>query len=105
LGATAAHAQSSTYVDGYYRADGTYVPGHYRTTPNRTTLDNYGTNPNTNPNTGEPGTRRTRESTESGYSMPSRSTQTPAYQTQTLYTGPRGGTFYINDAGNEVYVK
>ncbi len=61
--------------------------------------------PNTNPYTGEKGTRRTREATASGYSTPTRSTQAPAYETQTLSTGARGGTYYLNDAGSKVYVK
>ena len=104
-GTTAAHAQTSTYVEGHFKADGTYVPAHNRTTPNRTTLDNYSTNPNANPYTNQTGTTRTRESTQTGYSQPSRSTQAPAYQTQTLYSGPRGGTYYYNAAGNKVYVK
>ena len=102
---TTSAVSAQTYVRPYTTPTGTYVPGHQRTAPNQTTLDNYSTNPNTNPYTGETGTRRTRESVETGYSTPSRSSAAPAYQTRALYEGPRGGTYYYNDAGNKVYVK
>ena len=35
-------AFSQTYVNGYYRSDGTYVRGHYRSAPNNTKTDNLG---------------------------------------------------------------
>ena len=53
-----------TYVNGYYRSNGTYVSGHYRSCPNPTTGDNWTTKGNYNPYTGEPGYR-------SPYSTPS----------------------------------
>ena len=53
----ASAAFGDTWVDGYYRADGTYVPGHYRTTPNGTAADNYSSKGNVNPYTGQPGTK------------------------------------------------
>lgn len=40
---------NSTYVQGYYRSDGTSVNGYYKTTPNSTNRDNYTTRPNVNP--------------------------------------------------------
>jgi len=43
------------YVEGYYRKDGTYVQGHYRTAPNHTNRDNFSTEGNYNPYTGEAG--------------------------------------------------
>ncbi len=46
---------AQTWVDGYYKKDGTYVPGHFRSNPNNTTLDNYSTKGNINPFTGEIG--------------------------------------------------
>lgn len=49
-----ANAQD-TYVDGYYRNDGTYVAPHYRTNPNDSRLDNWSTQGNTNPYTGSMG--------------------------------------------------
>lgn len=48
---------AQTYVNGYYRKDGTYVQPHYRSAPNNTTLDNYSTRGNVNPYTGQVGTR------------------------------------------------
>ena len=39
----------------------------------------------------------------STYSTPSYST--PSYSSQTIYTGPRGGTYYINSNGNKTYVR
>jgi hypothetical protein len=48
---------ASVYVDGYTRSDGTYVEGHYRSSPNDTVSDNYSTDGNENPYTGEEGTR------------------------------------------------
>lgn len=61
--------QADTYVDGYYRKNGTYVQPHYRSSPNSTINDNYSTAPNVNPYTGERGTRSPSYSTPS-YSTP-----------------------------------
>jgi hypothetical protein len=46
----------STYVRPHVRKDGTYVEGHYRTAPNNTRIDNYSTQGNMNPYTGQQGT-------------------------------------------------
>lgn len=54
---THAACYGSTWVNGYYRADGTYVSGHYRSCPNGSTRDNWTTRGNENPWTGTPGTR------------------------------------------------
>ena len=56
VGGAAVEAQ--TYVRGYTRSNGTYVPGHYRSSPNSTQRDNYSTYGNTNPYTGQRGTKR-----------------------------------------------
>ncbi len=45
------------YVNGYTKSNGTYVAPHYRTSPNSTRNDNYSTYGNTNPYTGEAGTK------------------------------------------------
>lgn len=55
-GAASAMAQTTTTVRSHVRSDGTYVPGHVRTNPNGTTSDNYSTQGNTNPYTGQQGT-------------------------------------------------
>lgn len=52
----AASATAQQYVQGHYRSDGTYVQGYYRSAPNSTQLDNYSTQGNTNPYTGQAGT-------------------------------------------------
>lgn len=49
-------AAKTTTVKGYIKSDGTYVAPHIRTTPNGTKLDNYSTQPNINPYTGQQGT-------------------------------------------------
>jgi hypothetical protein len=53
----AASAFADTWVNGYTRKDGTYVPGHWRSDPNTTRNDNYSTEGNVNPYTGQPGTK------------------------------------------------
>lgn len=44
-----------TYVEGYYRQDGTYVQPHYRSAPNSNPYDNYSAQGNINPYTGSIG--------------------------------------------------
>lgn len=50
--------QADEYVNGYYRQDGTYVEGHWRSSPNQQRWDNYSSEGNYNPYTGERGTER-----------------------------------------------
>jgi hypothetical protein len=50
------NAFADVYVNGYYRQNGTYVEPHYRSSPNGTTLDNFSTQGNVNPYTGQAGT-------------------------------------------------
>jgi hypothetical protein len=45
------------YVNGHYNSNGSYTQPHYRTSPNSTQSDNWGTQGNTNPYTGQSGTR------------------------------------------------
>lgn len=68
--ATPALAQGSHYVQGYTRSDGTYVAGHYATNPNSTTQDNWTTKGNTNPYTGQPGTRNPNPPPRNPYAPP-----------------------------------
>jgi hypothetical protein len=42
-------------VRGYVRKDGTYVAPHFRSAPNSTRMDNYSTQGNINPYTGQMG--------------------------------------------------
>jgi hypothetical protein len=46
---------ADTYVNGYYRKDGTYVNGHYRSNADGNRYNNYSTRGNTNPYTGQQG--------------------------------------------------
>lgn len=43
------------FVNGYYRSNGTYVQPHHRTAPDHSTINNYGTQGNANPYTGQQG--------------------------------------------------
>lgn len=54
--AVPAFAQSNN-VQGYTRNDGTYVQPHHRTAPDRNPYNNYSTQGNSNPYTGQAGTR------------------------------------------------
>lgn len=49
-------ASAQTQVDGHWRKDGTYVPPHYRTNPDSNRFNNWSTQGNTNPYTGQRGT-------------------------------------------------
>ena len=49
---------ADTYVNGYYRQDGTYVQGHHRSDPDGSRENNWSHRGNTNPYTGARGHRR-----------------------------------------------
>lgn len=53
---TVALAQQDTTVSGYYRKNGTYVEPYHRTAPDNNPYNNYSTQGNVNPYTGQPGT-------------------------------------------------
>jgi hypothetical protein len=102
-------SQSTVYVKGYTKSNGSYTQGHYKTSPNSSKIDNYSTQGNYNPYTGSYGTKRVQEyrptSTYSSfYTSPSTYTSSRTYTTP-VYTGPRGGTYYINSNGNKTYIK
>ncbi len=85
---------ADTYVEGYFRSDGSYVLPYVRSDQNSTNLDNYSTKGNQNPYSGSEGTRAKDYSPE-------------AYnygQGREIQTGPRGGQYYLNDNGRKVYV-
>lgn len=60
-------ARADTWVDGYTRSDGTYVQGHFRSDPDGYRYDNYSTEGNVNPYTGERGTEPLYEPPDYGY--------------------------------------
>ena len=76
---SAAIAQTSHPVAGYYRSNGTYVAPHYQTNPNGTTADNWSTKGNVNPYTGQPGTRNP---------MPSPYNQSPTFRSSSVFAAP-----------------
>lgn len=85
---------SVRYQQGYTRKDGTYVQGHYKTSTNETNHDNFSTSGNINTFTGSTGTRA-RDYSSDAYNYGSG---------RTIYTGSRGGQYYINSKGNKTYV-
>jgi hypothetical protein len=74
--ATVAYA-GDTHVNGYFRNDGSYVQPHYRSAPDSSTYNNYSTQGNVNPYTGQAGTHNP-------YQM-----QQPSTGYGTNYIGPR----------------
>lgn len=92
--AFSSHTFADTWVDGYHKRDGTYVPGHFRSSPNQTNWDNYSTQGNRNPFTGESGSR-----------APDYSSGSMNYGGgRQIHEGPRGGQYYYNESGRKVYV-
>ena len=53
--AIAGPAAAQVHVNPYTTRDGTYVPGHMRSAPDSNPYNNYSTQGNTNPWTGERG--------------------------------------------------
>jgi hypothetical protein len=85
---------NTRYQSGYIKSNGTYVQPHMKTTINTTNTDNYSTKGNTNIYTGSNGTRaRDYSPASSNYGSGN-----------TIYTGSRGGQYYINSNGNKTYV-
>lgn len=85
---------SVRYQNGYTRSNGTYVQGHYKTNSNSTNHDNFSTRGNVNTFTGSTGTRA-RDYSPGAYNYGSG---------HTIYSGSRGGQYYINSNGNKTYV-
>lgn len=85
---------SDTYVNGYYKKDGTYVDGHFKSSPNNTNRDNYSTQTNLNPYTGTAGSKAP-DYSQNAYNYGGG---------RQIYTGEHGGQYYINDSGRKVYV-
>jgi hypothetical protein len=106
-----AFAQSTIYVNGYTKSNGTYVEPHYRTSPNKTVIDNYSTKGNYNPYTGNIGTKaiieyRSTPTYSNSYYTPVYMPSSSSYSSYTpVYTGPRGGTYYYNSNGNKTYIR
>jgi len=56
LGPITQIASAQVHVNGYTRRDGTYVAPHWRSAPDSTPTNNYSTQGNYNPYTGQAGT-------------------------------------------------
>ena len=84
LGAGAAVAD--TYVNPYSRSDGTYVQGHMRSDADGDRSNNWSTRGNTNPYTGQAGTR---DPYSSSYNSP-RGGASGLYGTDPYYGARRG---------------
>ncbi len=65
----AAPVAADQYVKGHLKRDGTYVDGYQRTNPNSQRWDNYSSQGNVNPYTGQRGYERNE------YSVPSYGTE------------------------------
>lgn len=70
-------AIADTYVQGYTRKDGTYVAPHHRSESNTIRSDNYGSQGNSNPYTGQRGSQRNEYSDPPAYNQ-----SNPAYVPQ-----------------------
>lgn len=68
---------ADTYVRGYVRDNGTYVQPHYKTNSDSTMSNNYSTQGNVNPYTGQPGTVPNYDKGYNDYNS-----QQPSYQNQ-----------------------
>lgn len=60
-------AFADTYVQGYTKSNGTYVEGHYRSSPDQYRSNNYSSEGNHNPYTGQRGTQRNESSNPPQY--------------------------------------
>lgn len=83
LALSTASIAADTYTHGYTRQDGTYVQPHYSTAPNSSRLDNYSTQGNTNPYTGQQGT----QSREPAYNPPRQPSSDSFGQPQRKHSG------------------
>lgn len=54
---TTATAAAQNHVNGYFKNDGTYVQPHYRSAPDGNRFNNYSSQGNVNPYTGQVGTQ------------------------------------------------
>ena len=93
-GTTNSSYANTTLVSGYTRTNGTFVSSYRRTRSNDTNIDNFSTIGNSNPFSGQRGSRAKDYSTGAlNYGVG-----------QTIRTGSRGGQYYINSRGNKTYV-
>lgn len=80
IAAGAANAQ--VHVNAYTKKDGTYVQAHQRTAPDHTTANNYSTQGNVNPYTGQAGTQPNRDLATPQQTIPQNPYPQPTQQSQ-----------------------
>ncbi|PZM86328.1 hypothetical protein DLH72_01165 [Candidatus Gracilibacteria bacterium] len=68
---TSIEAFADTWVNGYYKKNGTYVQGHWRSDRNGSKYDNWSTKGNYNPYTGKAGTHKVDGYSNYNYYTPS----------------------------------
>ena len=77
-------ALADTFVDGHFRSDGTYVQPHWRSNPDGNFSNNWSTQGNVNPYTGQWGTRQSPSQAfpnYQGYTVPSQPAwSSPSYR-------------------------
>lgn len=81
---TSVSAFADKYVGGYMKRDGTYVAPHYQTNPNQYRYDNYSSQGNVNPYTGQRGYERNEFSDPPAYNK-----SNPLYAPDPYQTRPR----------------
>lgn len=82
------------YQEGYIKSDGKYVQPHYKTKSNKTNVDNYSTDGNSNLFTGKKGSRAQDDSPKANNYG----------KGKVIQTGSGGGQYYINSKENKTYV-
>jgi hypothetical protein len=88
--AAPALSQSSHYVRGYVRKDGTYVSPHYQTNPDSSVQNNWSTRGNVNPYTGKVGTIDPYQRTAPSYTSPYSGLQSKPYSSPYTSQQPSG---------------
>lgn len=91
---TIATSQKARIQKGYTKSNGTVVQPHYKTESNKTNWDNYSTKQNTNPYTGQQGSRG-RDYSPDAYNYG---------KDKQIQKGPSGGIYYYNDKQKKTYV-
>ena len=80
---------ADTYVDGYYKKDGTYVAPHHQTKQDNKLYNNYSAEGQTNPYTGAQGTKKHEYSTPPAYPKSEPLYTAPTYQSPYSYDQPK----------------
>lgn len=77
--AACSFAGADQWVNGYTKKDGTVVQGHHRSDGNSIKYDNYSSQGNSNPYTGQQGSQRNEFSSPPSYNKSYGGSKTPCY--------------------------